>query len=203
LVELVVLRAMATGNASAADTLARSMRSWEGLSVWRVAVFVSAFTPDPVMTSRVVRDMADGDNMSPGLRADVRWIASLLDLAGGRAHAAQRSLADAAESERGVSENRRRQRFDAVTEWFAATLPLPYPDSMLTRVRDRAASLKDLSSSGRVVFESETGLGSPIQLEPLRQYTIGVLSLRLRDTTSAADASARLRASRRRAKPRC
>ena len=193
LVELVVLRAMATGNTSAADTLARSMRSWEGLSVWRVAVFVSAFTPDPLMTSTIVRHMADGDNMSPALRADVRWFASLLDLAGGRAHAAQRSLADAAESERGVSEDRRRQRFDAVTEWFAATLPLPYPDSMLTRVRDRAASLKDLSSSGRVVFESETGLGSPIQLEPLRQYTIGVLSLRLRDTTSAADASARLR----------
>jgi DNA-binding SARP family transcriptional activator len=192
LFELVVLRALTVGDSVAARSLVGTMRAWEDLSVWRLMVFVAAFSPDPLITSPLVHDVM-GDGASPALRADVRWFNSLLDLASGRASAAERSRTEAASDERRVSADHRRERFDAVTEWFAATLPLPYSDAVLSRVRLRAASLPDLSSARQGFFESETGLGAPIQLEPVRQYTIGILSLRLRDTTSATAAAITLR----------
>jgi tetratricopeptide (TPR) repeat protein len=101
------------------------------------------------------------------------------------------ALAQAVEDERGVPAERRRWGFEPVTEWFAATLPLPYADSTLERVRRRAASWQPVSSE-RNAFENEIGSGKPIQLEPLRQYALGILSLRLRDSASAATAAARL-----------
>jgi hypothetical protein len=76
-------------------------------------------------------------------------------------------------------------------DWFAATLPLPYPDSTVMHARDRARSLK-IAEKSNAVFDHETRLGATIQLEPLRQYTVGVLSLRVRDTVTAASAATRL-----------
>jgi hypothetical protein len=187
-----VLRALATGDSARARALARTMGTWEDLSVWRVAVFIAAFSPDPLTTSALTHGlMAEG--ASPALRADVRWMGSLLDLASGRASDAWRALAAAAAAERAVAADHRRRHFSVITEWFAATLPLPYADSLLRRVRHDAQSLTDRSFELRAGFESETGLGDPIELETIRQYTIGVLSLRLRDSSTARAAAAALR----------
>jgi len=40
-------------------------------------------------------------------------------------------------------------------------------------------------------FETEMGIGAPVQLEPVCLCTLGTLSLRLRDTASASAAAAR------------
>jgi tetratricopeptide (TPR) repeat protein len=115
----------------------------------------------------------------------------MLDLAGGRVDAARVELAAAVDAERTVTADHRRWGFQEVTEWFAATLPLPYADSTLARVR-REAATRRVAERARPPFESEIGLGEPIQLEPVRQYTLGILSSRLRDTVSAAAAAATL-----------
>ena len=168
--------------------MARDVRRWEPFAVWRVAVFLTAFNPDPAITRAVIADLIEGFP-SPAQRADLLWFASLLDLAGGRADAARMALAEGVASERAVPLARRRPGFEVVTEWYAATLPLPYADSTLMRVRSRAAAFSPKHAFG---FETEMGIGRPIQLEPVRQYTLGVLSLRLRDTVSASAAAATL-----------
>ena len=54
------------------------------------------------------------------------------------------------------------------------------------------ASGRALPAGSRAAFLNELQIGSPIQLEPVRQHTLGTLSLRLRDTASAAAAAAAL-----------
>ena len=191
LTELVLLRSVARDDTATSNGLVRAIRKWDGLSAWRVAVFLTAFSDRPTVMSAVVRDMIS-EATSPSLRADMGWFASMLRLAGGQPISARSLLAEAADAERSVAPDRRREAFDAVTAWFVTTLPLPYPDSTLMRVR-RAASSRALPSKAKRAFESETELGGAIQLEPLRQYTLGVLSLRLRDTPSASTAAAKLR----------
>jgi DNA-binding SARP family transcriptional activator len=191
LTEIVLLRAVARADTATSHALANAMRKWDGLSVWRVAVFLTAFSDQPTAMAAVVPDLIN-EGASPALRADLLWFASVLDLASGQLKAARKALAEAAETERTVPAEHRRQGFEAVTEWFAATLPLPYRDSTLMPIR-RAASSRVLSSKAKPAFEVETELGGPIQLEPLRQYTLGVLSLRMRDKSSAAAAAAKLR----------
>jgi hypothetical protein len=159
--------------------------------VWRVAAFLTAFSPDPAIMRAVIQELIE-DYPNPALRADLHWFASVLDLAGGRADAARRTLAQAVEAECAVPAERRRWGFDAVTEWYAATLPLPYADSTLIRVRRGAASPHPFPAEPRAAFESELGVGTPIQMQPLRQYTLGILSFRLGDTASAAAAAAKL-----------
>lgn len=192
LTEIVLLRAVARDDTATSHALTRVMKKWEGLSIWRVAVFLTAFGPDPAVTSALVHDLMD-EGVKPSLRADVLWFASVLHLAGGRLDAARSVLAEAARAERAVPAEHRRQEFDAAMEWFAVTLPLPYADSTVMRVRERAASSEALPSRAKGLFSTETELGGTIQLEPLRQYTLGMLSLHLRDTTSASAASAKLR----------
>ena len=97
-------------------------------------------------------------------------------------------LAEAIETERTVPAAHRRDCFGDVVEWFAATLPLPHPDSTLERVRRQAAS-KAFPDDDKG-FQTEMGIGAPILMEPLRQYTLGVLADRLGDTASAARAAA-------------
>jgi len=189
--ELVVLRAVARDDTAAARALAQDVRRGESFSVWRVAAFLTAFSPDPAIMRAVIQELIE-DYPNPALRADLHWFASVLDLAGGRADAARRTLAQAVEAERAVPAERRRWGFDAVTEWYAATLPLPYADSTLIRVRRGAASPHPFPAEPRAAFESELGVGTPIQMQPLRQYTLGILSLRLGDTASAAAAAAKL-----------
>jgi tetratricopeptide (TPR) repeat protein len=61
---------------------------------------------------------------------------------------------------------------------------------MLTRLRVEATRPTTPESGG--AYAGEMGIGSPIQLEAVRQYTLGVLSLRLRDTAGAATAATAL-----------
>jgi DNA-binding SARP family transcriptional activator/TolB-like protein len=190
LAELVLLRAVARGDTAAAHAMAKDVRRWEPFAVWRVAVFLTAFTPDPGLMRSVVTDLIE-DFPSPAERADLLWFASVLELAGGRGGAARIALAQAVEAERTVPAERRRSGFRDVTEWFAATLPLPWADSTLTRVR-REAAARVVAAERTPAFETEMGIGTPVQLEPVRQYTLGILSLRLRDTTAASAAAAAL-----------
>jgi DNA-binding SARP family transcriptional activator len=190
LLELLILQAVTRSDTAAARALAQDVRRGESFSVWRVAVFLTAFTPDPAIMRTVFQDLTK-DYPNPGLRADLHWFASLLDLAGGRLAAARVALAEAVESERAENAERRRWGFQEVTDWFAATLPLPYADSTLVRVRQAAAS-HSISTKSRAPFVNELGIGAPIQFEPLRQYTLGLLSFRLRDTASASAVAAQL-----------
>jgi DNA-binding SARP family transcriptional activator/TolB-like protein len=190
LIELAMLRAVARNDRSAITALTSETRMWEGLSAWRVAVFLTAFTLDPAAMRPIVHDLIDA-SASPSLRADVLWFASLLDLAGGKIRASWSGLRDARLSENSAADANRRPGFDAVIEWHAATLPLPYSDSALSRVRQDAQS-RQTSMSPHPMFHHDTELGKFLQLEPLRLYTIGILSIRLRDTTEAMAASQRL-----------
>jgi DNA-binding SARP family transcriptional activator len=189
--ELVILRAVAKRDTGAARALAQNVRAGESFSIWRVAVFLTAFGPDPITMRPVIQELIK-DYPNPDLRADLHWFASLLDLAAGRVVAARASLTEAADAERAVPADRRRSAFQPTTEWFAATLPLPYADSTLIRMRRDAISARPLNASSRGAFESVLAIGLPIQFEPLRQYTLGNLSIRLGDTASAVIASARL-----------
>ena len=189
--ELVVLRAVAKSDTAAARVLARGVSRGESFSVWRVAVFLTAFTPDPALMSAVIHDLTR-EYSNPGLRADIIWFVSLLDLAGGRLHAARAGLAEAARAEGSVPARQRRQAFGAVTEWYLATLPLPYADSTLTQMRDRASSTGARVVASERAFVNELGMGANIQPGPLRRYTLGILSLRLRDTAAAASAASEL-----------
>jgi tetratricopeptide (TPR) repeat protein len=141
---------------------------------------------------RVVLQELSADVPPSGERADLLWFASLLDLAAGRVDASRVARAQAADAERALPAERRRPAFDDVTDWFAATLPLPYADSLLASARQRAAAATPLPDAAHPAFVSEMALGAPIRFEPLRQYALGMLSLRLRDSASARDAAARL-----------
>jgi DNA-binding SARP family transcriptional activator len=189
--ELMILRAVAKGDTAEARALAQVVRRGERFAIWRVAVFLAAFSPDPAIMRAVIEELTR-DYPNPGLLADLHWFASLLDLGGGRVDAARITVARAARSEGAGPAERRRWAFDAVTEWFAATLPLPYADSTLTQVRRRAASTRARPTESRPAFVNELLMGTPIQFEPVRQYTLGILSLRLRDPVSATAAAAEL-----------
>ena len=190
LAEIVLLRAVTRRDMATINAITGDMRKWEDLSVWRVAVFLTAFTTN-TGTMRGIVETLGGKSASPALRADMQWFVSLLDLSEGRLTSARIAVERAAEAERLVPSEHRRDGFEPVMDWFAATLPLPYPDSTVMRARDRARSLK-IAGKSNGVFDHETRLGGTIQLEPLRQYTVGVLSLRVQDTVSAASAARRL-----------
>ena len=188
--ELQVLRAVARRDTAGALALVRGVKRGESFAVWRVAVFLTAFTPDPAIMRRVIEELTE-DYANAGLRADLHWFASQLDLAAGRVADATADRLRAVEAEHGASPEYRRPGFASVTEWFAATLPLPYADSTLARVR-QSATAEVRSNDSRDPFVNELAMGRPIQREPVRQYTLGIISVRLRDTVSAASAAAKL-----------
>jgi hypothetical protein len=191
LVELSLLRAVMRGDSVSSKALAFTIREWEGLAAWRVAVFLTAFAPSPRAMRPIVQDLIAPD-ASPSLRADVLWFASLLDLASGQPNQSWQILTKAWAEERRTAPERRRIGFDAVTEWYAVTLPLPFADSTLARVRKSAVSFRTDNDSSTMDVNRDTGLGTAIQLEPLKQYTVGILSLRLNDTATGVSAASRL-----------
>jgi DNA-binding SARP family transcriptional activator len=192
LVEIELLRAVARQDTSAARALAKDVRRWEPLAVWRSAAWLTAFSPDPGLMRVVLRDLSE-EFPDPSVRADLLWFGSMLDLAGGRLGAGRGSLQEAEAAERGVERGRRRPGFDAVTEWYAATLPLPYADTTLVRLRRETAAWTFPPMPADGAFRNEIGMGTPIEIEPLRQYTLGALSARLGDTASAVAAANSLR----------
>jgi DNA-binding SARP family transcriptional activator/TolB-like protein len=191
LVELDLLRSVARGDQARSAQLTRNIRAWEGLASWRVGVFLTAFAPKPAAMSAIVRDLMQ-ESESGSLRADILWFASLLDLVTGPVGESRAMLAKARDAERTARPDRRRAGFAAITEWYAATLPLSFADSDLVRIRSNAKAFEVSPSVVKPFLNHDTGLGGSIQLEPVRQYTIGMLSLRLGDTDDAISASAKL-----------
>jgi hypothetical protein len=63
---------------------------------------------------------------------------------------------------------------------------------MLERVRRNAEHATTGERSRIRVFENQLGIGESLRVEPLRQYTIGLISLRLKDVASAKIASGAL-----------
>jgi DNA-binding SARP family transcriptional activator/tetratricopeptide (TPR) repeat protein len=192
LVEIGLLRALAEHDTVKTLQAAGEMRRWEDLSLWRVAVFVTAFTPNPAATARAIAGLL-GEHRAPAVRADLLWITSILYLASGQISAARTALQEAAAVEAAIPQERRRDAFSPITEWYAATLPLPYADSMLDRVRSHAERVSASQGSSTRVFGNELGIGESLRVEPLRQYTLGMISLRLKDLASAKIAAEALR----------
>jgi DNA-binding SARP family transcriptional activator/TolB-like protein len=188
LVELALLRAVARRDHARSVALASSIGKWEGLSAWRVAVFLTAFTIQPDSMRALFTNLVD-PNASPSLRADVLWFASLLDLASGRLSASTVTRLQAVEAESNASRDKRRVGFENVTDWYAGTLPLPYADSTFTRLLNSARSASAPVTKANTFLHPDTELGGTVQLEPLRHYTLGIGALRLRDTTSGIAAS--------------
>jgi hypothetical protein len=138
------------------------------------------------------------------MNAYLHWFVALLQLENGRLAAARRAMSDSRIANRKTAAPRHARMFELVTEWWAATLPLPYPDSTLERIR-RTATSSDVSewqvgevgpaptASDPVWFGVVTqSLGHANRMEALRLYTIGTLSLRLRDAPATSTASASL-----------
>jgi DNA-binding SARP family transcriptional activator/TolB-like protein len=200
LAEIVLTRALAAGDSAATRGVVHEMRHWEQLSVWRVAAWLTAFGTDPARTRGVLRSLME-DHRTPDLRADLLWYGSVLELAEGRTRAAATARAEAAAAELAVPPERRRWGFEPVIEWHAATLALPYTDSTLERAYraarrvdvSRAEPAADATNKPTRSFENVLGLGRGVRVEPLRQYTLGVLALRLREPAFARAAADSLR----------
>ena len=188
--EVLLLRALARADTASARSLAQDLGREEPLAVWRTAAFLAAFSSAPERMASLMPQLT-ADDPDPSRRADLQWFESLLHLSSGQRVATGAALDKAINSEREVPAERLRWGFEDVTEWFAATLPLPFADSTLLRVRDQAATEPRVAES-RPPFETEMGMGAPIQLQSLRQYTLGVLSLRLHDVRSAGVAATKL-----------
>lgn len=198
LLEIGLLRALAAGDTLATRSLVAEVQGWEDLAAWRLAAWVMSYSGAPGRMRAVLQDLNE-DRRSPGTRADLHWFASLLHLANGQTSAARDALAEAVRTEASAPGDRLRWAFHNVVEWFSATVPLQLADSTLVRVRESAVSADASPAGATGGFENEIGLGTSIQVEPLRQYVIGLLSLRLDDSRSAASAAdtlARIAASR-------
>lgn len=191
LIELATLRAVARGDRTTSAELTDEISKWEGLSAWRVAVFLTAFGGKPGEMRAVVPALIN-PAANPSLRADVLWFASLLELGSGRLSESQRLVSESAEAEERNTADKRRSALKAVTEWSQATLPLPYSDSTLKEMYD-AASGALLTPSTKTFFNHDTELGRTIQLEPLRYYTLGITALRVGDSATALAAAGRLK----------
>ena len=114
-----------------------------------------------------------------------------MDLAAGQLNKSRVALEEARAAERDAQRGRR-SGFDQVTEWYWGTLPLPYADSTLIRIRNAAKQVKATDLTTIALHHPDTDLGKTVQLEALREYTVGILSLRLGDTASAHSASVNL-----------
>jgi DNA-binding SARP family transcriptional activator/tetratricopeptide (TPR) repeat protein len=201
LVQVGLLRAVAAGDTAVAATLAQATRSWEDAAVWQLGGYLTAYTSEPAGARKVIRDMIES-RRGPGMIGDQHWFLALLHLENGQSADAWEALADGVAAKRAVPSEWHRWAFELVTEWSIATLPLPHPESTLERVRRKAASLD--VSRWKVEGDSEANLavgdqiwlalllevlGEQRPLEALRQYTVGLLSLRLDDPGSAAEAA--------------
>jgi hypothetical protein len=140
------------------------------------------------------------------LVANLHWFTALLHLSSGQLSAAQHAMADAYAASAVGSSDWHRLTFRLVTEWWAYTAPLPWPDSTLERARRDAASARlpreegagqvdpDVSIGDQIWFAlAREALREPGRLEALRHYAVGALSLRLGETDGAIAASDSLR----------
>ncbi len=193
LLEVVLLRALAAEDSATLAALVEEIGPWEDWALWRISAWVTAFAPDPGSLGALIQGLIR-DHWSPAVQADVHWFTSILLLAEGRVGEAEAARAHAVAAEASVPLDARRGAYDLVTAWHAATLPLPWPDSLLIQARRAAADAPVPPFEAGRVFQNELGLGRSIRVAPLRQYTLGILSLSLEDPSGVAAAADSLRA---------
>jgi len=191
LAEVEIHRAVAAADTVSMRRLAREMRGWEGPALWRLGAWLAAFSPDPEFTALAIAELAAAD-LPPELRADMHWFRAVLALSAGRLAAWNEALDEAVRIEALADGPARRPGFAEVTRWHAAILPLPYADSTLARMRTEVEAAELSTREGPQPFVNGFGLGGAIELEPLQQYTIGLLSLRMNDRSGAGEAARRL-----------
>jgi DNA-binding SARP family transcriptional activator len=199
LVQVALLRALAARDSAAALRLAQGVKGWEDPAVYQLAGYLTAYSDDPAGARAVVRALME-PYRGAGMRADMHWFIALLHAADGNVEA-MRSAYDSAASLAATLPSRwHGETFALVNAWWLATLPLPYADSTIQRMRASALAAElPREPSGA----ADSGVGDEIwlalaretlaggdRLEALRHYTVGLLSLRLKDRTQAA-ASAR------------
>jgi DNA-binding SARP family transcriptional activator/TolB-like protein len=190
--EMAVHNALAQGDTVAARLVAGRIRSGEDFAVWRVAGFLTAFTRDPARTRTVIQELGRGPR-GPTAVSSLHWFTSLLDLAAGRLADAESARSTAVGVERTAAPDGLGTGFESISEWFAATLPLPYPDATLIEIRRRAlGAVPPAGGVDALAFGGEIGNGQALRWEPLRQYTLGVLAIRLGDLPAARRAASEL-----------
>jgi DNA-binding SARP family transcriptional activator len=199
LVQVALLRALAARDSAAALRLAQGAKAWEDPAVYQLAGYLTAYSDDPAGARVVVRALME-PYRGAGMRADMHWFVALLHAADGNVDA-MRSAYDSAASLAATLPSRwHGETFALVNAWWLATLPLPYEDSTIERMRGSAlaavlprepSGAADLSVGDEIWFAlARETLAEGERLEALRHYTVGLLSLRLKDGTQAA-ASAR------------
>jgi tetratricopeptide (TPR) repeat protein len=197
LLQVAALRAIAASDSSTLRKIVRSVRGWEDAAVWQFAAYLTAFSHGPAETRRALEMLIQAQR-APGMIADLRWFTALLHLQSGQLLAARRALTEANRVNAVAPAGWHRRTFARVAEWSMATLPLPYPDSMLERIR-RSASLSLTAGDSQPAADDDIwfdvmhqALSAPQRVEALRLYTVGVLSLRLRDAAAAKAAATSL-----------
>ena len=191
LAEVEIHRALAAADTVAIREITGEIRGWDGPAVWRLGAWLTAFSPDAELTARAIGQLAS-DDLPPELRSDLYWFHAVLQMKSGRLEAANDALDQAIRIEASADAPARRPGFEAVTRWHAATLPLPYPDSALIRMREEVEAADGPALDASEPFVNPFGLGRAIELEPLRYYTLGLLSLRLGDESGAEVAAREL-----------
>jgi DNA-binding SARP family transcriptional activator/tetratricopeptide (TPR) repeat protein len=199
LVQVALLRALAARDSAAALRLAAGVLGWEDAAVYQLAAYLAAYSDNPAGVRRVVRALLE-PHRGAGLRADMHGWMALLYAAELDLHSARAELETAIAVVAGVPSRWHRDAFALVSEWWLATLPLPYADTTLARVRASAmsAALPDVPDGSATIevgdeiwFGLARMLGEGVRMEALRQYVVGLLSLRLHDRAQA-DASAQV-----------
>jgi hypothetical protein len=196
--QVAAFRALAKGDTMTVRDLLQRVRDWEEPAVWQFAAYLTAFSVAPAAVNRAVQELI-APQRTAGTAADLEWFTSLLHLEAGQLAQARRALT-AANAANATVPNQWRHMFELITDWWLVTLPLPYPDSTLARIRRTTSSSVYLWRSSTNLNPGTEGvplwsalirqtLGVPNRIEALRLYTFGVLSLRLRDQAAATTAT--------------
>jgi tetratricopeptide (TPR) repeat protein len=197
LAQAAAFRALAARDTAAVFALAEIARGWEDAAVYQFAAYLTAYSGEPALARHIVRELIQ-PHRGRGTNADLHWFLALLHLANGQLSAARASLATAATTKATLPSAWQAYAFAAVTDWSATMLPLPYADSTLERARARAAGFRIPAPETAASAEPDrwlaeelwrAELGQADVLEAIRHYTVGNLSLRLRDTETASGAA--------------
>jgi tetratricopeptide (TPR) repeat protein len=199
--QVAALRAIAQGDTATVRAIVQGAHDWEDAAAWQLAAYLTAFSPVPEGARFAVEGLID-PKRGPGMIADLQWFAALLHLENGQLAAARRARLETLTKKGSMWQY---GTFAQVTDWWAATVPVPYADSTLDRIRRSASSNDLLLWNAKASAESRTAdavplwfalvdeaLGVPLRIEALRLYTIGAISLRLRDPDAANTASTAL-----------
>jgi tetratricopeptide (TPR) repeat protein len=197
LLQVAAFRAIANHDTAAVRSVVDNARHWEDAAAWQLAAYLTAFSHVPAGARTALLGLVEPQR-GAGMIAELRRFAALLHLANGQLAAAQGAMSHALAANAAAPGHWHRRTFELVSDWWFATLPIPYPDSTLERVRRTAFSSDappwqggaETAIDDPIWFgEIRKALGAPRRLEALRLYTLGTISLRLKDDAAARAAS--------------